>query len=233
MTKVWIDHSITGGNRGASMHPIWNMPAYGRDMSVEVSHVANMALLGIPQADEMAIRLTQVGIDFYAISLQNNPYVHGGGFGHGRKWPILFAGIMLDNQDMQNPPLYFSGSTTVFKFNTDRYTSYGAPTDQYPNGKPIWGTDCENGDVGECRTYDPPTDASSDYHQCCSVLTWVGQALAARIMNAIEIWNHDAFFDYVDRWVSEPESWYYGGTHRADVYCYGGAFIEDMWNAYR
>ena len=52
-------------------------------------------------------------------------------------------------------------------------------------------------------------------------------------MNAIEIWNHDAFFDYVDRWISEPECWYYGGTQRADYYGYGGAFIEDMWDAYR
>jgi hypothetical protein len=33
--------------------------------------------------------------------------------------------------------------------------------------------------------------------------TWVGQALACRLLRAQGGWNHEAFFDYVDRWVAE------------------------------
>ena len=35
--------------------------------------------------------------------------------------------------------------------------------------------------------------------------TWTGEALAARLMGAKTFWNHDAFFDYVDRWVAEAK----------------------------
>lgn len=32
----------------------------------------------------------------------------------------------------------------------------------------------------------------------------MGQALLIRLLGAEEQWNHDAFFDYVDRWMTEP-----------------------------
>ena len=77
---------------------------------------------------------------------------------------------------------------------------------------------------------------------CC----WVGQALAARIMHAEKIWNHDAFFAYVDRWmteddkefraeinkhwpdknlVDESKKWFHQG------YCLD--FVKEMWTKYR
>jgi hypothetical protein len=37
-------------------------------------------------------------------------------------------------------------------------------------------------------------------------VAWVGQALAARILHAEKTWNHDAFFDYVDRWMEEDDT---------------------------
>jgi len=231
MIWPWIDHSRGGGNRGATLHPVENMPPYGRWMADEVSHVGLMALLNIPEANELAIRLTQVGIDFYHNWLSNVGSIHGGGFGHGRKWPILFAGIMLNNSDMKNPPLYNPENSRLYKFVEDRYTSYGASTAEYPNRKPIWGVDCENGDRGPCRDPNGLVDATSNYRACCSVLTWVGQALAARIMNAIELWNHNVFFDYVDRWVTEPESWREGGDPA--VWGFGSRFIQNLWETYR
>ena len=35
----------------------------------------------------------------------------------------------------------------------------------------------------------------------------IGVALAAQFMKAKAIWNHDAFFDYVERWMSTDEKW--------------------------
>ena len=30
---------------------------------------------------------------------------------------------------------------------------------------------------------------------------WVGQVLETRLMGAVDLWSHPAYFDYVDRWV--------------------------------
>jgi hypothetical protein len=42
------------------------------------------------------------------------------------------------------------------------------------------------------------------YRRCCTSISWVGEALAMRILGGRSIWNYPAFFDYVDRWMSEP-----------------------------
>jgi hypothetical protein len=48
--------------------------------------------------------------------------------------------------------------------------------------------------------------------------------LATLMLDAKGVWNHDAFFDYVDRWMSGDVS---GGGSAA------GAFVEEMWSLYR
>jgi len=232
-TKAYIDHSPGGGNRGATIHPIENGPTYGKGFSVQVSHIALLALLDIPEAEEMARKLTQLGIDLYHIYLKNE-HPGGGGFNHGRKWPVIFAGLMLDHEGMKNPPLYDVGD--INKFVEDRMTTYGAPTSDYPEGKPIWGLRCIDDSHGDsCIVIGESTQDREEggYRTCCSSFTWVGQALAARLMGTVDLWNHQAFFDYVDRWVSEPESWVYGGESHPGYYGFGGDFVQDMWDTYR
>jgi hypothetical protein len=233
-TKVYLDHASHGGNWGASLHPVDNGFPYGRDFSTGVSNAALIALTNHSNAVEFARRLTQMGIDFYPMWLVNNKGVEGSGFGWGYKWPILFAGIMLNNDEMKHPPLYRTG--TINKFPEDRWTSYGVPTPEWPQGKPLWGT--VDPEYNEC----PPdlagnADCSGQpapYRICCSSFTWVGQALAARRMGAVDLWNHPAYFDYVDRWVGEPDSWQYGDTgNYGATYGFGGQFVRDMWITYR
>jgi len=82
-----------------------------------------------------------------------------------------------------------------------------------------------------------------DYRRCCTSLSWVGEALSARILNATKIWNHDAFFDYVDRWMTENDSaaviaikqakgWDYSADWLRQRQCWD-SFVENMWTAYR
>ena len=52
--------------------------------------------------DELLIKLTQLGIDLYNIAEGGKSWKEGGGLNHGRKWPIIFSGIMLDNENMKN-----------------------------------------------------------------------------------------------------------------------------------
>ena len=232
-TKVYLDHASHGGNWGASLHPVDNEFPYGRDFSAAVSNAALIALTNHSKAVEFAGRLTQMGIDFYPMWLVNHKGVEGSGFGWGYKWPILFAGIMLNHDGMKHPPLHRTG--TIYKFPEDRWTSYGAPTPEWPQGKPLWGT--VDPEYNEC----PPNLAGNadcngqpaQYRICCSSFTWVGQALAARLMGAVELWNpgQKAYFDYVDRWVGEPEFW--SSTNDPSYYGFGGQFVRDMWTTYR
>jgi hypothetical protein len=62
---------------------------------------------------------------------------------------------------------------------------------------------------------------------------WNGEALAALLMKAKAMWNHDAYFDYVDRMMGpDPESEFptwlpKGCTSTMDN------FLQDMWTTYR
>jgi hypothetical protein len=71
----------------------------------------------------------------------------------------------------------------------------------------------------------------------------VGEALAALLLNARELWNHDAFFDYVDRWMEEDDSaavaiieqergWDYSAGWARQKQCWD-TFVENFWATYR
>ena len=47
---------------------------------------------------------------------------------------------------------------------------------------------------------------SESYRRCCTSAAWVAEALALRLMKAEPAWDHDAFFDYCDRWMFEDET---------------------------
>ena len=72
---------------------------------------------------------------------------------------------------------------------------------------------------------------------------WVAQALSLRLMHAEKPWNHDAFLDYVDRWMQEDDSAFVqaikeatGADHNHEWARQGqawDAFVEDMWATHR
>jgi len=81
---------------------------------------------------------------------------------------------------------------------------------------------------------------SDAYRRGNTSMSFVGIALAARLMNAVATWNHNAFFDYVDRWMIQDDTVAY------ELYVarygepgwlphQGGAspFVKQMWSAYR
>lgn len=142
---------------------------------------------------------------------------------NGRKWPIVFAGLLLDDAAMKSV-----GPVS----NEDQQTYYGA------TGKALWGAPCTscyqaNGcDYGgscpngakECRDPAGLVDGCVDYRDCCTSLVWPGQALAALVLHAKATWNHDAFFDYTDRWMNGDVS----GPQSSD-----SKFVDEMWQTYR
>lgn len=80
----------------------------------------------------------------------------------------------------------------------------------------------------------------------------MGEALAIHILKAENAWNYPAFFDYVDRWMTEDDTQAVaeikaqtGFDYSADWERQGQTkywlqgefpqytFIDDMWSAYR
>jgi hypothetical protein len=102
--RPWIDH-IPGWSSG-SIHPLENMRNYGRDLTGEMSMGALMLHLDLTDSEKetLLVRFVQLGIDCHGIveagGRQN--WHNDGGHASGRKWPILFAGMVLGHEGMRN-----------------------------------------------------------------------------------------------------------------------------------
>ena len=218
----WLDQLQSIGGLYQNVKPADFVPAYSRD-SAQVISTASLLLLvdnGKEDIGPLLVGMVQQGIDYYYLTLQKNDLWRGGsGQGNGRKWPIIFAGIMLDHEGMQHVKGFFGEDDQTYY-----YDDPGLPeTDPY--GHPERGVKGWTGaEVLWARFYDhhydheflPPTKwnelgqtgnqdgcGGEGYRICCTSRAWVGQALAARLLGAVDMWNHDPFFDYVDRWMTE------------------------------
>ena len=223
MERPWIDHLNSWTmQHGCATH---NMFCYGREIGNIVASISAFVLLDTPEQEQLAIQLIQLGIDNYGVLQAGGGWGVDGGHFNGRKWPIVFAGGMLNNTDMMSP------GTDVG--NEDQQTYYGT------NGEALWGKPCSNAcyftsgcqydsvctaGSKDCRDPEGLVDGCSDYRNCCTSVTWVGTALAAHVLGLNDEWGHDAFFDYVDRWMNGDVSG--GGGTSAD-------FVTEMWETYR
>jgi len=219
LERIWPDHLAE--HMGRELHPLQNMPGYGRELSTAVSDVALAVLLADPDGrmDTALLRFIQKGIDLYGMSLSDpRLWTANGGHNPGRKWPILFAGLMLDHAGMQKP-------AAVFQEDQQTYVGKG-----FKGQTVLWriGPDAPNAgheevDPATWKTFGKGANdgGKAESYRDVNGPAWVGQALAARLMGAMPVWDHQPYFDYVDRWVREqPEKT-------------GTALCGAMWKTYR
>jgi hypothetical protein len=218
LERIWLDHQREWVNR--MLHPLENMPDYGREITNIVSDVGLMVLLDDPDRarETLLLRFVQKGIDYYGVvQSDDNLWIGNGGHNSGRKWPILFAGLMLDHEGM---------SHVQATFQEDQQTYYGPG---YRGQKALWTISPGNPNArheevaadrwetfGDQRSNN---GTKAEAYRKLNGPTWVGEALAARLTGMVDGWNHPAFFDYVDRWWEEE--------HQAN------AFVTSMWKRYR
>ena len=77
---------------------------------------------------------------------------------------------------------------------------------------------------------------SERYRLCCTARAWIGTALAAQLMGARAAWNHDAYFDYCDRWMATADAYAVGRGGRERPKDEGKTFdpfVDAMWRAHR
>lgn len=293
--RVWLDHMDTFGVGGRRMHPQDNMPDYGRDMHALVAPAALMLHTNhtIEQKRTLLLRFLQLGIDNYGVIANGGRecWKNNGGHGTGRKWPILFAGIILDNNGMKNIGQK-SGNycyTAINPTTGNRYwqakntspfnSSYQDPPDYIHFGQDdqicyitqedvdfthglgpgAWNPDSratafipyETEDIGLpawILTHSHSGAGRGNNHWSTPYVinvscTLQATQLAALIMTEFDengnatsgakvLWNHDAYFDYADRYMvgTLPGGEAYGNARSWGT---GGPWLEAMWDTYR
>lgn len=233
--RPWIDHVPDW--MADYLHPSENMPNYGREIANEVGIGALMLHLDFSDEakETLLIRYVQLGIDLFGVAQNGGAsnWVPNGGHTSGRKWPILFAGIVLDDAQMLSV-----GTLNIF-FGEDAQTFYVSQTDidithspdpraaaveyeQSDLGLPEWGIRHATMPAADNKNW------SATYRRCCTAVAWNGFVLAAHIMGAKTLWNHDALFDYQDRYmqVTADDGDFPGWRSWSH-------FTEEMWDTYR
>jgi len=241
--RPWLDVCFFGFDA-----PIEYMPNYGREIGRATGIASLLLMLDFPRKEKerLLIFFVQYGIDLWGLVRSGHRgWPAHGGHGSGRKWPILFSGMILGDEEMQSLGRKFPN----IMFGEDMQTMKGAgwtgATALYAGHV---GRDGLSGKVGwgayeHLHPSKWVSNIGENYRRCCTSISWVGQALAARIMNAEKLWAHDPFFDYVDRWMTEDDSraiqeiknsrgWDYSADWSRQRQAWD-PFVTSMWNAYR
>jgi hypothetical protein len=262
---VWLDHNADYTSR--NMHPV-DSGLDNYEFPIRFSECSLGLQLNYSDAEKDALltNFVQMGIDLYSyLESGGIGWLPNGGHSSGRKWPILFSGIMLNYAPMKNIGqlsgnyLYSNGhgpenAPSDYKyFSEDDQVFYVTQSDiditngggwnpdvrnhtpaRYTSamlGMPEWGirhaTNPEYSDSSWLAKYRPIKSCAP---------AWSGTTLAARIMGAKSLWNYDAHFDYVDRYVAIakglPDPFGYTVTDEQSVQL-PSEFILSMFNTYR
>jgi hypothetical protein len=277
---VWLDHYRLYTAR--RMHPV---NGFSDNYYFTLEWAANALYLHLDFTEEekrdLLIGYMQLAIDLYSnITSGSVGWYPNGGHSSGRKWPILFAGLLFNDSGMKgvgaksgdyinssghsagNVPsdyIYFgedaqtfyvtqaeidrtSGSTWVSdsqRYGAGHYLSFDIATNTFTIGDPgantvgPWAPDTRNdatdggGGTVYCRPYttqhlgmadwgvahgnypytdDADANYGNGYRNIASgAPSWAGFTIAARLMGAKALWNHDSLFDYVDRYEALTE----------------------------
>jgi hypothetical protein len=237
--------------------PVENMPQYGLEYGRVVGLSALMLCTDFTpeQKEPLLVNYVQIGIDLGGMLRAGHPgWQCWGGHGSGRKLPIVFAGLLLGNSELERINQTFPNVS----FGEDEQTAYG---EGWTGAKVVFtghsGIDEVTG-IGRNHGRDEPfgpyehtppntwkdgQNVSESYRRCCTSNGWIAQALALRLMHAEKSWNHDAFLDYADRWMYEDDSQFVKTIKQAtgkdfdkdfarQGHCWED-FVNDMWKQYR
>ncbi|MBN2582330.1 MAG: hypothetical protein JXL80_04625 [Planctomycetes bacterium] len=169
--------------------------------------------------EPLLVAVVGLGIDLWGVVKSGHPgFPAWGGWNSGYKMPIVFGGYLLGDEVMAAP----SKAYPKCSFQEDEQTAYGPAW----NGAKVVFAGHSGYDAATLKSRDKfqrgsvwgffehlhpslwiEDQVQSDaYRRCCNSRTWQAQALVARLMKLEKYWAHDAFFDYVDRWMYQEET---------------------------
>lgn len=213
--RVQLDHVLPTW-LGDNMHPADNMPNYGASIGRDTGDAALRLMLNEPLKTKLPAVITyvQYGIDTYYTLLGGMKWLGEGGHGNGRKLPITFAAVLLDDPAMKRA---VSEGPATKSFGEDDQVYFSSRANG-GSGQVLWGAECTeaqywtkittNNGRRDCR--DPygyvdggGAEIGQAYQFCCTSKEWKGTALALHLMPGLGVvWNNPYFMLYVDRWVN-------------------------------
>jgi len=234
--RPWLEHidhwvfQFTGPNE--------NQVNYGREVARLNSTATLMLMLNVPQERKQKLMqgLVQYGIDLYGLARCGRHWKVETAPWNGRKWPILFAGLMLGDKEMQALP---GNGKTVFLEDGNTYYGKGWFGDKVLYQIGFWAGPRTPHEEKDPTTWDK-VDGHNEVYRGVTASAQVGTALAVQLMKAKALWNHDAFFDYADRWMGKPDP--LAGKRSSDPKCpilypvwgkTGDPFMDEAWATYR
>jgi hypothetical protein len=236
--KPWIDNVLEW--QGDDLHPYQNMINYGGGISRDAGDgVLRLLLNETPaQKQKLLIRYIQLGIDDYGLVANGGNWGEvGGTIGVGRKIPILFAGLMLDNATLKNVAKDFNTQAVFQEDGQTFYLTQAERTATYNPENCAAGADyCFNG-YYDAQPLGSPQWGERHYRWSCGGYNYLpgkiaylglthkstkGTALAVYLLGLKDSWNYNAFLDWSDQCVATGVT----GT-------WGSSFAESMWTAYR
>lgn len=236
--KPWIDNLLEW--QGDDLHPAQNMPNYGAAMA-DRAHDAALRLIlndSLEAKRTLLIRYVQLGIDNYGLVANGaNWGVVGGTIGVGRKLPILFAGLMLNDSEMKNVAFNFDteqifqeDGQTFYLTQAERNATYNPENcqagadycypgyyDDIPLGIACWGERHHRWETTNYKYLPGKVGYSESTYG-----STLGAALAVHLLGITALWNHTEFLDWIDLCWSQGKP---GG--------YNSAFALSMWAQYR
>jgi hypothetical protein len=261
--RPWI--MLLEGASGEAIRPCDNQHGYYDSGHYAESEASLLLCCDIPDKEELLINFIQYGIDSHYCAKN---FVLGTGERGDRcmsKWPGIYAGILLDNEELRTA----DNGYTLWK--TDSCTYYGVGWTHVtyrPTASPaLWKMDSTTEEEENHETLSPFVDENwctgihhtgpegncfwnyEAYRRWNHSHPWVGTKNAATIMGAKTYWDHDAFFDYIDRWMEESDDSYWSTVRAMGLACGCGdmgtydigyqqgeipssPFVKAMWTAY-
>ncbi len=181
---------------------------YGREIAGKFGKVGLWLNTNQSRSDKqaIAIQMVQCGLDIAAYLKHGGGFYHDGGHKCGRKLPLVFAAMMLNDPELKamaaNPDLFQEDQQTwiVTQADVGRVIENSYPG--YPTPETYRQEDVGMGEWGIRHRFEPMSDnrnINTGYREVVGP-AMMGSWLAADLMGARSIWNHNAAFAYMERW---------------------------------
>lgn len=259
LNSPWLDVCFFGFDA-----PIDYMPHYSAETGRAVGIASLFLMCDFTRAEKDSLMkgFVQYGIDLWGIVRGCNAsrgWQAHGGHGSGRKWPMMFSGMMLGDTAMAAPTKAYPNLRIGEDMQTSRGFCWATKDTNYVytghqglwNGRPVsttpgWGP-YEDTPPSQWYCCEPgySMPLGEAYRRCCTSHAWIAEALAARLMKAMGLWDHPDFFGYCDRWMTQTHSdsaeivtikttrgWDFSPDWERQGASWD-AITNDMWKAYR
>lgn len=193
--RPWLHYGADW--QGRALHPTNNMPNYYRESFGVDAEAMALLICNITDRDKLLVNFLQRAIDMYSVAQSSTT----GGDRMMSKAVVTFAGTLFGDADMWD-----SGYTGYREMNQPYYgTGWHGQTVLWRDKR---GLEYEQAALADWKTVVVTAGCgckAEAYRRDSHSWNWVGSALAIRGIGSVANFGNTAYFDYLDRWMTETD----------------------------